>query len=66
MSYRSLGNPFDANADLQHGPACNCPVCVFKREQETSAYECTESEMTERLERAVFEDAATDTGAASS
>lgn len=65
MSYRSLGNPFDASTDLQHGPACNCPICVFKREEAATSYECTESEMTERLERAVFDDAATDTGAAS-
>ena len=59
MSYRSLGNPFDADTDLQHGPACNCPICVFKREPEASRYECTESQMTERLERAVFDGAAT-------
>ncbi len=55
MANKSLGNPFDADTDLQHGPACNCPICVFQREQITSNYECSETELTERLERAVFE-----------
>lgn len=56
MSYKSLGNPFDKDTDLQHGPACKCPICVFERNEAVYAnYECTESERTERLERAVFE-----------
>jgi len=55
MPYKSLGNPFDADADLQHGPACTCPICVFGREQAQTNYECSETELTERLERAVFE-----------
>ncbi len=58
MSNKSLGNPFDADTDLQHGPACNCPICVFQKEQIQSEYECSETELTERLERAVFEGAA--------
>ncbi len=60
MSNKSLGDPFNPESDLQHGPACNCPICVFKREEAESRYECTESEMTERLERAVYEGTATD------
>ncbi|MEW8430555.1 MAG: hypothetical protein G8D61_12635, partial [gamma proteobacterium symbiont of Ctena orbiculata] len=55
MANKSLGNPFDADTDLQHGPACNCPICVFQKEQLQSNYECSETELTERLERAVFE-----------
>ncbi len=55
MANKSLGNPFDADTDLQHGPACNCPICVFQKEQLQSNYECSEIELTERLERAVFE-----------
>ena len=56
MSYKSLGNPFDKDTDLQHGPTCNCPICVFERNEAAyGSYECTESERTERLERAVFE-----------
>ena len=55
MPYKSLDNPFDPESDLQHGPACNCPICVFARDQATSQYECSETEMTDRLERAVFE-----------
>ena len=50
MSNKSLGNPFDPEADLQHGPFCNCPICVFKREQGEENYECTESQLTEKLE----------------
>ncbi|MDZ7754588.1 MAG: CmpA/NrtA family ABC transporter substrate-binding protein [Gammaproteobacteria bacterium] len=55
MSYKSLGNPYDENSDLTHGPGCNCPICVFQREQAEARYECSETELTERLERAVFE-----------
>ena len=55
MANKSLGNPYDADTDLQHGPACNCPICVFQKEQVQSNYECSETELTERLERAVFE-----------
>ena len=55
MSFKSLGNPYDPDSDLQHGPACNCPICVFAREQAQARYECSETEMTDRLERAVFE-----------
>lgn len=59
MANKSLGNPFNADTDLQHGPACNCPICVFQKEQIQSNYECSETELTERLERAVFEGIAT-------
>lgn len=56
MSYKSLGNPYDKDTDLQHGPGCSCPICVFERKEAAAGnYECTESERTERLERAVFE-----------
>ena len=55
MSYKSLGDPFDADTDLTHGPGCSCPICVFQREHVQAQYECTETELTERLERAVFE-----------
>ena len=55
MSYKSLNNPYDANSDLQHGPGCQCPICVFQKEQAQSSYECSETELTERLEKAVFE-----------
>ena len=56
MSYKSLGNPYDKDTDLLHGPGCSCPICVFERKEAASGhYECTESERTERLERAVFE-----------
>jgi len=68
MSFKSLGNPFDGDTDLQHGPGCSCPICVFQREQAQANYECSETEMTERLEKAVFEGAETpamaDAGAA--
>ena len=60
MSNKSLGDPYSADSDLQHGPGCNCPICVFKREAAEARYECTESQMTERLERAVYEGTATD------
>ncbi|WP_455375051.1 CmpA/NrtA family ABC transporter substrate-binding protein [Kaarinaea lacus] len=66
MSNKSLGNPFDPNADLQHGPFCNCPICVFKREQGEANYECTESQLTEKLERAVFENAVSESDIAAS
>ena len=55
MSFKSLGNPFDGNSDLTHGPGCSCPICVFAREEAQSEYECSETEMTAKLERAVFE-----------
>jgi len=55
MSFKSLGNPFDGSSDLTHGPGCACPICVFTREQAQSNYECSETELTEKLERAVFE-----------
>ena len=55
MSNKSLGDPFSPDSDLQHGPGCNCPICVFQREQAVAQYECSETELTERLERAVFE-----------
>lgn len=57
MSFKSLGDPYDGNSDLTHGPGCSCPICVFAREQAQSEYECSETELTARLERAVFEDA---------
>ena len=56
MSFKSLGNPFDGESDLTHGPGCSCPICVFAREQVQAEYECSETELTERLERAVFEE----------
>ncbi|MCU7941600.1 MAG: ABC transporter substrate-binding protein [Candidatus Thiodiazotropha sp. (ex Cardiolucina cf. quadrata)] len=59
MANKSLGNPFNADTDLQHGPACNCSICVFQKERIQSNYECSETELTERLERAVFEGIAT-------
>lgn len=55
MSYKSLDNPYDANSDLQHGPGCQCPICVFEKEHAQARYECSETELTERLEKAVFE-----------
>ena len=55
MSYKSLDDPYSPNSDLQHGPSCNCPICVFQREQASAQYECTETELTEKLERTVFE-----------
>jgi len=55
MSNKSLGDPYSPESDLQHGPACNCPICVFKREEVEARYECTEAEMTARIERAVYE-----------
>jgi nitrate/nitrite transport system substrate-binding protein len=55
MSYKSLGNPFDADADLRHGAECNCPICGFARDPARAGHECSETELTERLERAVFE-----------
>ena len=57
MSYKSLGNPFDPDSDLQHGPFCNCPICIFKRDQEAkkAKYEYSETELTDELERFVFE-----------
>ncbi len=55
MSFKSLGNPFDGDSDLTHGPRCSCPICVFTREQAQSEYECSETELTAKLERAVFE-----------
>lgn len=66
MSNKSLGNPFDPEADLQHGPFCNCPICVFKREQGEANYECTESQLTEKLEKAVYEGAASESEIAAS
>jgi len=60
MSNKSLGDPFSPDSDLQHGPSCNCPICVFKREEVESNYQCTESEMTERLEKAVYENTISD------
>jgi nitrate/nitrite transport system substrate-binding protein len=60
MSNKSLGDPYSPDTDLQHGPNCNCPICVFKREQADAHYECTESEMTERLEKAVYEGTSSD------
>ncbi|MGD8310435.1 MAG: CmpA/NrtA family ABC transporter substrate-binding protein, partial [Chromatiales bacterium] len=59
MTFKSLGNPYDSDTDLQHGPTCNCPICVFQREQVQTQYECSETELTERLERAVFEGSGT-------
>jgi nitrate/nitrite transport system substrate-binding protein len=55
MSFKSLGNPFDGEADLTHGPGCTCPICVFARDQAQAEYECSETELTAKLEKAVFE-----------
>ena len=55
MSFKSLGNPFDGESDLTHGPGCSCPICVFARDQVQSEYECSETELTAKLEQAVFE-----------
>jgi len=55
MSFKSLGNPFDGQSDLTHGPGCSCPICVFARQQSQAEYECTETELTAKLEKAVFE-----------
>ena len=55
MSNKSLGDPFSSDSNLEHGPFCNCPICVFQREQAEANYECTETEMRDRLERAVYE-----------
>ena len=55
MSFKSLGDPFDAGSDLTHGPGCSCPICVFARQQAQANYECTETELTAKLEQAVFE-----------
>ena len=55
MSFKSLGNPFDGNSDLTHGPGCSCPICVFARQQGQAEYERTETELTAKLEKAVFE-----------
>ncbi len=55
MSFKSLGNPFDGESDLTHGPGCSCPICVFARDQAQAEYECSETELTAKLERAVFE-----------
>ena len=49
MSFKSLGNPFDGNSDLTHGPGCSCPICVFARQEAQSEYECSETELTEKL-----------------
>ena len=57
MPFKSLGNPFDGESDLTHGPSCTCPICVFAREQAQANYECSETEMTAKLEQAVFEGA---------
>ncbi|MGD8957657.1 MAG: CmpA/NrtA family ABC transporter substrate-binding protein, partial [Chromatiaceae bacterium] len=55
MSFKSLGNPFDGESDLTHGPGCSCPICVFARDQAQAEYECSETELTAKLEKAVFE-----------
>lgn len=60
MPFKSLGDPYSADTDLQHGPGCNCPICVFQREQAEAQYSCNETELTEQLERAVFEGATSD------
>ena len=55
MSFKSLGNPFDGESDLTHGPGCSCPICVFARDQAQAEYECSETGLTAKLEKAVFE-----------
>lgn len=37
MPYKSLGNPFDPNTDLQHGAGCQCHGCTGEHAFEESA-----------------------------
>jgi nitrate/nitrite transport system substrate-binding protein len=57
MTFKSLGNPFDGDADLRHGAACNCDSCgtgASRFKAESAAQAMSQDAMLERaIESAV-------------
>jgi len=53
MSVKSLGNPFDGDADLVHGASCSCQSCSTGHHHDTAASETLPQSSEDMMARAV-------------